>query len=259
MARLTTGKHMIPHIIHRIWLGSDPMPEEFRRYGETWREHHPDWDMPLWTDENLPELSCAEAIARGRNWGERTDLLRYELLRQRGGVYVDTDCECLRSIEPLLEGVTLFAAEHYPGKLGTALIGATPGHPAMARAVSEGAAAVGTRDYPHTTGPPFLTRLLGEFPEATIFPRELFYPYKWNEEPRDSYPDAYAVHHWGMTWRTPEQRVKLKLRTRVRTLEQERDDLQSQVKELKQKLKRARAKRDAFRPSPLAAIFRRRG
>ena len=100
------------------------MPDDFQRYGETWREHHPEWEMPLWTDDNLPELAHPGAFERGRHHAERADVLRYEVLRQFGGVYVDTDVECLRPIDPLLEGVQAFVAYQRPGEVCNAVMGA---------------------------------------------------------------------------------------------------------------------------------------
>jgi mannosyltransferase OCH1-like enzyme len=231
------------------------MPEDFRRWGETWRQHHPDWEMRLWGDADVSQLTHGEAIRKARHWAEKTDVMRYELIARHGGVYVDTDFECLRSIEPLIDGIVLFAGEQRPGKLGNALLGATPGHPLVERLAAAAAAAVGTQDYPQTTGPPFFHRFLSGAQELTVFPPEFFYPYHWKEEPRESYPGAYAVHHWGMSWQDPDRREALRLRARVHTLERERDALLTEVDQLKRKLDRGR-KQVRRR---VGAIWRRRG
>jgi hypothetical protein len=49
----------------------------------------------------------------------------------------------------------------------------------------------------------FSTQVLRRHPEVTIFPARLFYPYQWHERWRryEEFPDAYAVHHWWLTWR----------------------------------------------------------
>jgi hypothetical protein len=31
----------IPRIFHRIWLGGTAMPDEYKRFGDTWRRHNP--------------------------------------------------------------------------------------------------------------------------------------------------------------------------------------------------------------------------
>jgi hypothetical protein len=195
---------VIPRIFHRVWLGTDPMPEPHRRYGETWEAHHHGWEMRLWTDEDLSQLECGSALELGRHHAERANLVRYEVLRRFGGVYVDTDMECLRSIEPLLEGVTAFAGYVRPGTIGNSVLGSVPGHPAFERASHEAGRRIGTgKNSISATGPRFLSGLLPSFPDVTLFEPKVFYPYDWHEKPSPSgdYPGAYAVHHWAMTGR----------------------------------------------------------
>src|SRR5947209_2921327 len=90
------GPVEIPLILHRIWVGPDPLPEEFVAYGESWARHHPGWEQRLWTEDDLPEIRWDEIRDRRRVPAERANLLRYELLLDFGCVYVDADLECLR-------------------------------------------------------------------------------------------------------------------------------------------------------------------
>ena len=203
--RAGTGKPSadgaIPHVIHRVWPGSDAMPEEYRRYGESWARHHPEWEMRLWTDAHADELGCADAMARARTYVERSDLIRYEVLRRHGGVYVDTDFECLKPIDPLLAGVTAFAAYPRAGtsKVATGVMGCVPGHPAFERAAERVHEAVGLGRHGET-GPDLMTEIVRERPDVTVFDAKLFYPYHWTElHLRDAeFPEAYGVHHWSL-------------------------------------------------------------
>lgn len=195
---------MIPRIIHRIWLGANAMPAEHVLYGETWRDNHPGWEMKLWGDDDLPSLELGPTVERGRHYAERANVLRYELLRRFGGVYVDTDVESLRSIEPLLEGISAFAGYVRPGTVGNSVLGAIPGHPAFERASREASTRVGTgKNSISATGPRFLTGVLQEFPEVKLFEPAFFYPYDWHEKrpPASELGQAYAAHHWAMTGR----------------------------------------------------------
>src|SRR5262245_37093593 len=101
----------IPRLFHQVWVGPKPFPAEFEAYSETWLERHPGWELQLWTEENLPQgLRRPEAYERLRSPVERCDILRFELLWRFGGVYVDCDFECLRSLEPLIEELDFFTA-----------------------------------------------------------------------------------------------------------------------------------------------------
>ncbi|MGI8596727.1 MAG: glycosyltransferase [Thermoleophilaceae bacterium] len=238
---------MIPRVFHRIWLGEEPMPEEFVAYGETWRRHHPDWTMELWTEERLPALRHPDAFERGRNHSERSNVLRYELLWQLGGVYIDTDMECLRPIDPLLDSVCAFAGSTRPGRIGSAIVGSVPGHPAFERAVElvpQGVAGGGRQT--EETGPGFLTAILADFPDVTVFPAAYFYPYRHDEKHLrgQEFPDAYAVHHWTKTWESYDE-----LRARVERLQRKLGRREARLEEVKRARDRAVSRRKAIEGS----------
>jgi inositol phosphorylceramide mannosyltransferase catalytic subunit len=193
----------IPHLIHRIWLGGGELPEEALIWGETWRQHHPGWEMRMWGDEDVRKLVPPESLARCRSASEASNLARYSILARFGGVYIDTDVECRRPIDPLLDGVGAFAAWETEHRLGTAVLGAAPGQP-LFEDLAEFSLLTSTMsiDNVESTGPGLLTLLAADHPAVTRFDRELFYPYRWDErEHRDeAFPDAYAVHHWSLSW-----------------------------------------------------------
>ena len=45
----------IPKLIHQSW-SSNELPEQFRKWSDTWRMHHPDWEWVLWTNEDNQAL-----------------------------------------------------------------------------------------------------------------------------------------------------------------------------------------------------------
>lgn len=61
----------------------------------------------LWTDDSVaalvPFLRNRMAFERAPNFGEKADVLRYELLYAFGGVYVDVDMQCVGTFERLVE------------------------------------------------------------------------------------------------------------------------------------------------------------
>jgi hypothetical protein len=195
----------IPRTIHRIWVGEEAMPVEHERFGASFARHHPDWEMRLWTDDDLPALDITMADQqRARTRSELSNLMRYEVLDRFGGVYVDTDFECLRPLTPLLRGIDAFTALELPGRTATGILGAVPGHPVFARAARQARLTLGEgARSTDANGPYFFSLILEQEPNVAIFGAQLFYPYLWNElERRDErFPDAYAVHHWAMSWR----------------------------------------------------------
>ena len=125
----------IPRVFHQIWIGPRPFPEKYKRWQKTWQSI-PGWTYKLWTDkevEQFPFFNKAAFYAE-KNLGARADILRLEILYREGGVYVDTDFECLK---PEIFNVLNSSYDFYCGMpplelrllINNAIIGAVPKHP----------------------------------------------------------------------------------------------------------------------------------
>jgi mannosyltransferase OCH1-like enzyme len=186
---------VIPKVLHQIWLGPDPFPPEYAGYQKTWRRLHPGWDFRFWTEESLPAGLRPEVYELLRQPAERADILRLEVLCLDGGVYVDADLECLRSIDPLLDGVSFFLGALDSGRVSNAIIGSVSGHPLLMRALEDlrPRSTYGPVDR-EGTGPLLLERLRGDFSDVTVFEPEVLY-----ETSRDR--AVYAFHHSARSWK----------------------------------------------------------
>jgi inositol phosphorylceramide mannosyltransferase catalytic subunit len=213
----------IPHVLHQIWLGPNPLPAQDAVYIETWKRLHPAWEHRLWTEDNLPEGVRPEVYERLRVPAERSDLLRLELVARYGGVYVDTDFEALRPLDPLLHDVDLFAAylredfeddSDLPARINNAIFGAVPEHPALVRALAEARPRESYGYDKNAVGPMFLDRML-QGTGATLFDRHLFYPRPLERD------GAVAYHHQARTWKDAaglQRSLQVALRRRRGTL-----------------------------------------
>lgn len=193
----------IPKIFHQVWLGGKPFPADAQAFQDTWRVLHPDWEWRLWTDADLPSLQNQDALAQSFHLAMKSDIVRYEALCRCGGVYMDTDVECLRAIDPLLDGVTAFAGWESGDSLCNAILGGTPGHPLLRRLVDELPESF-RRNKTNLTiaGPLYLTALATTTPGVTLFAPPVLYPYHWTEMERrhETFPHAFTAHHWSGSW-----------------------------------------------------------
>jgi hypothetical protein len=200
-------RRRIPRTIHRVWLGAGELPPDAQRWGETWRRHHPDWEMRLWADDDARSLIPAQTIAACRNGSEASNLLRYAILARFGGVYIDTDVECRRPLDPLISGVEAFAGWETEHRLGTAVMGSAPGL-RMFKELAEFSRLTPGRSISNveSSGPGLFTLVAADHPFFTRFGRDVFYPYRWDEPHRrdEPFPDSYAVHHWSLSWSASE-------------------------------------------------------
>ncbi|CAN0057513.1 unnamed protein product, partial [Phaeothamnion confervicola] len=86
----------------QVWLGSN-LPERFQVLRESWMRCMPAWEVRLWSDADVAALGLENQAAfdAAPNWGEKSDICRYEILWRLGGFYADVDFICLRSFEAL--------------------------------------------------------------------------------------------------------------------------------------------------------------
>jgi mannosyltransferase OCH1-like enzyme len=222
---------VIPRVIHQIWVGPDPLPDEHRRWIETWRALHPEWEHRLWTEDNLPSDPIRpEVLERLRAPVERADILRLEILYRHGGVYVDTDVECLRPLDDVLGDERFVGVCIKPGRATKTFLAAAPRHPILERALREvrplrvyWTLSAPTETMKEVAGPPFLRRLLADYPEVKLLDPPLFFPSTPEERQR-----AIAVHHVARTWhnvtalRTAMLKAEQRLGETRRELEKER-------------------------------------
>ncbi|NGX58912.1 MAG: Subversion of eukaryotic traffic protein A [Chlamydiae bacterium] len=152
----------IPHIIHVIWGGPQPFPEKSIANLASWRHFHPSWTFKFWTDDPsrtvpmegmekhlLSELTCPhleKALQFSENWGEKSDVFRYEILFQEGGLYIDHDIECFRSFDSLHSQFDFYASLEplHPSPikdshvtLTNCIIGAKPSHTILKNTMDE--------------------------------------------------------------------------------------------------------------------------
>lgn len=192
---------MIPKVFHHIWLGPDPLPKDHRPWIQSWKKHHRDWEFTLWTEENLPEDPIRpEILERLRAPVERADILRLEILYRYGGVYLDTDLECVRPIDPVLEGEEFVGVCHKPGRITNTAIAAAPQHPLLEQALGE----VRPMDMYWTSaserlkevaGPLLLQRILADYPDVKLLEPRMFFP-----DTEEQRAEAIAIHHMARVW-----------------------------------------------------------
>ena len=95
--------YTIPPIIHLIWFGENPYPEMVIN---SWKHHHPQFEVKLWNESNLFPLRNQATFDKSKRMNQKSDIARYEILHKYGGIYVDFDILCIRPIFPLLSGLS---------------------------------------------------------------------------------------------------------------------------------------------------------
>jgi len=210
----------IPKIIHYVWVGPKPLPEEDRRRVEQWRTVLPDWDFRFWNNDtvNFGSRYLAQAYSV-RAWNRVSDYTRMDALTRFGGIYLDTDMDLHRPFDPLLDQPAFLGfqmGDERPDVMVNGAVFATePGHwlPAGIKHVFD-TQLDGRTNIGAYAGPGLITKVLRDnglkgysdevvhVRDVAVYPKRYFYPYSWLEEysPDVVTPDTFAVHRWAETW-----------------------------------------------------------
>lgn len=211
---------LIPKIIHHIWLGS-PLPEKCELLRETWKKYHPDWEFILWTDEDIEAfgLTSKDLYDQTDNYGVRSDIARHEILYRIGGLYVDTDFECVKPFDVFHHCCDFYTgvAAHTRVIAYNGLIASAPGHPILKHCIESLSPREGESesydDMQVRTGPFFFTEAfvmscIRYDGPAVALPAKYFYPmphYARSKKSREDIlkwvnPETFAIHHWHCSW-----------------------------------------------------------
>ena len=52
---------MIPKIIHYCWFGGNPLPEDAKKYIESWRKYCPGYEIKEWNESNF-DINCCDYV-----------------------------------------------------------------------------------------------------------------------------------------------------------------------------------------------------
>lgn len=231
----------IPKIIHQLWIGPKPPPTKFM---DTWKNIHEPLGFQYirWTEAELQKRGFKTQLGHKINdmneINGKADIIRWELLYEYGGIFVDADSICIEPFTHLIEKYKAFAGyenEHVRAagwanqKYSDVL---APTHPLIA---------TGTMAFPpkhelprlaiewiknndisiertgkrawRTVGPGLLTRLYfsRKWQDITILPSYYFLPIHASGLEYKQHGRVFAYQEWGSTKNNYENMNKISL------------------------------------------------
>lgn len=226
----------IPKIVHQIWLGGE-VPEEFVLWMSTWMNME-GWEYKLWRDSDVEKFSLhnKELYENAKDYGEKADILRYEILFQEGGLYVDVDFENVRPdlFDQLNKSFDFYAGlepmEHRQPVnspiVGNAIIASIPGHPILEKVIVDMNSHYNQNETKWAvvvTGPVHFTKKINDYIQLPdekyiniILPPTFFFPLTHSEvrkNVRNNFlkfikPETAGIHYWSGSWIEEEEEQK---------------------------------------------------
>lgn len=211
----------IPKIIHYCWFGGKPKPPLAEKCIQSWKKHCPDYEILEWNEDNF-DISTAplyvrQAYEAGR-WAFVTDYVRLKAMLEMGGIYMDTDVEVLKPLDPYLHH-DAFAGFEHPTRVQTGLLACSKDFPLFHEFISYYDTASflkedGTVDI--TTNVQILTDLCvkhGLKPDGSyqvvdgfaVYPTEYFCPVDYDTEKLRKTRKTVVIHWFAASWHTEEE------------------------------------------------------
>jgi hypothetical protein len=209
----------IPRILHRT------VPEVTSAQVEGWWEQfgelHPDWDLRTYREPIDPVdwPMTGDLFERCQNGAQKAGLIRLEAIYTHGGVYVDSDVEPYRPLDPLLQ-CKAFAAWEDEKVVPDAVMGAVKEHPAWLDLIGRAREAIEGGQDAWASGPGGTTEILPGRDDVLLLPPGAFYPAHYLEKARlgqsGGQPWVFLEHKWHHSWGTPAQHAANLKRQRIR-------------------------------------------
>ena len=107
VSNLHFNQSNVPAIIHQTWRDAYSMPQAWQEASNSCRTLHPNYEYRFWTDADArrlieKEFPCLLSTFDAYPYDiQRADVIRLLVLYVYGGIYLDLDIICLKSLDPL--------------------------------------------------------------------------------------------------------------------------------------------------------------
>ena len=194
-----------------IWIGPKPAP---LKWMNTWKEKHPDWEYSIFTDEMLKARKwknqhLIDKYYNMQKYAGAHDLIRYELILERGGFWPAADSVCLERCDELFSSpadhaYTVYESEKAKPGFVYPILASNSGNIICEALVNHLNKLDPSQLSAHpfiSTGNQFLSRFLPQFSDKlTIWPSYTLIPQWYGSNTRYNGPGkVYAEQYFGST------------------------------------------------------------
>ncbi|MBO5889666.1 MAG: glycosyl transferase [Clostridia bacterium] len=202
--------------IHYVWIGNNPKPEKVEKCIASWREKCPNYEIIEWNESNYDINKCkyAKLAYQDKKYAFASDFMRFDILYNYGGIYLDTDVELLKDVTPLLN--SNFMGFERAGEVAPGLIMYSSPQNFIIKQVLDYYYAFNDDkiNYDYTVCNIVTDILLNkgltkedkpqQIEDFTIYPTEYFNP-KGGSYGKDKITkNTYCIHHYMATWKSKE-------------------------------------------------------
>ncbi len=110
---------MIPNIIHYCWFGGNPLPKSAIKCINSWKRFFPHFEIREWNESNFDVnmMPFTQEAYSARKYAFVSDVARFWILLNEGGIYFDTDVEVVAPFDDIISKGAFMGVE-IPSKEG---------------------------------------------------------------------------------------------------------------------------------------------
>lgn len=206
----------IPRIVHYCWFGRGAKPSKMEKCIRSWKKHLAGYQFMEWNEENF-DLAANRYVMEAyeaKKYAFVSDYVRLHALYEHGGIYMDTDVEVIKTLDPFLkhEAFSGFEDETF---LQSGTMGAARHHPWIQELLEDYESRSFVRPdgtYDLTTNTAVITAIcknhglvlnghLQVLQNGVVFyPRDYFSPYDYINGGNYKTDNSYTIHHFAQSW-----------------------------------------------------------
>ena len=128
---------MIPKLIHYCWFGGNPLPKSAIKCINSWKKFFPDYEIKEWNESNFDVnmMPFTREAYEAKKYAFVSDVARFWILYNEGGLYFDTDVEVIAPMNDIVERGPFMGVEKmdvyekgWPAVAPGLGLGVEPGH-----------------------------------------------------------------------------------------------------------------------------------
>ena len=208
---------MIPKAINYCWFGGEKKPKSVKRCIESWKKICPDYEIVEWNESNFDVNAhpFVKEAYKSKAWAFVSDYARLKIVYDNGGIYLDTDVELIKSLNPLLDDGCFLAVGQEGDMVATGLgFGAEKEHMLIAELMREYDNIVFDQNKINQIACPFVSKKaldrLGFLYDGgissingikcKIYPPEFFDPIAPGNNVDLLSSRSFSIHHYDASW-----------------------------------------------------------
>ena len=213
---------MIEKTIHYCWFGGNPLPKLAKKCIASWQKYCPDYKIIQWDETNF-DINCNEwcrEMYKQKKWAFLSDYARLKIIYEMGGIYLDTDVELVKGLDPLVSN-SCFMGFDTTGLVNNGLGFGAEKHNAFIKNNMDEYDKVTDFNSPELNSW-ITTRLLEKYNidceskeiqflgDITVYPSEYFCSKHTHTGLIEITPNTFSIHHFECSWDTEDGRKKQK-------------------------------------------------